>query len=236
MWRYWTAADGLGETFTAALTVTADGRVWARHGAVPVMSILDGYGVTRIPEAHLYARDDQLSRRVHLSPGGTPWAATDGGLAEFVNGAWILRYHATADQPVLAAIPTEKRVLVLFPGALREFDPITGAWADVEAVRNSRIRPFNRMVTGWDSVLWISGENGLGRLPLGPAQTDATDWIEAKSNEFLERKLLDVKRIPFENAFRASFPGHISFAERKRKRYHKTRCLRKSSQVLGASV
>ena len=173
MWRYWTAADGLGETFTAALTVTADGRVWARHGAVPVMSILDGYGVTRIPEAHLYARDDQLSRRVNLSPGGTPWAATDGGLAEFVNGAWVLRYHATADQPVLAAIPTGKRVLVLFPGALREFDPITGAWADVEAVRNSRIRPFNRMVTGWDSVLWVSGENGLGRLTIGPAGTDA---------------------------------------------------------------
>jgi phosphoglucomutase len=38
----------------------------------------------------------------------------------------------------------------------------------------------------------------------GPAETDVTDGIEAKSNEFLERDLLDVKRIPFEKALRAS--------------------------------
>jgi phosphoglucomutase len=37
----------------------------------------------------------------------------------------------------------------------------------------------------------------------GPAETDVTDWIEAKSNEFLERDLLDVKRIPSEKALRA---------------------------------
>lgn len=37
----------------------------------------------------------------------------------------------------------------------------------------------------------------------GPAQTDATRWIEAKSNEFLESGLLEVKRIPFEKALGA---------------------------------
>jgi phosphoglucomutase len=37
----------------------------------------------------------------------------------------------------------------------------------------------------------------------GPAETDVTNWIGAKSNEFLERDLLDIKRIPFERALRA---------------------------------
>lgn len=37
----------------------------------------------------------------------------------------------------------------------------------------------------------------------GPAGTDVTDWIEAKSNEFLEKDLADVKRIPLERALRA---------------------------------
>ena len=37
----------------------------------------------------------------------------------------------------------------------------------------------------------------------GPAETDVTNWIEAKSNEFLERDLLNVRRIPFEKALRA---------------------------------
>lgn len=38
----------------------------------------------------------------------------------------------------------------------------------------------------------------------GPAKSDVTDWIQAKSNEFLERDLLDVKRIPYEKALRIS--------------------------------
>lgn len=38
----------------------------------------------------------------------------------------------------------------------------------------------------------------------GPAEADVTNWIEATSNGFLERGLLDIKRIPFAKAIRAS--------------------------------
>jgi phosphoglucomutase len=38
----------------------------------------------------------------------------------------------------------------------------------------------------------------------GPAEDVATDWIEAKSNEFLESKLKGVKRISYEKALHAS--------------------------------
>lgn len=38
----------------------------------------------------------------------------------------------------------------------------------------------------------------------GPAETDVTDWIEAKANQFLESALQGIKRIPFEQALRAS--------------------------------
>jgi phosphoglucomutase len=38
----------------------------------------------------------------------------------------------------------------------------------------------------------------------GPAQSDVTDWIGAKANEFLENGLLSVKRISFEKALRTS--------------------------------
>ena len=38
----------------------------------------------------------------------------------------------------------------------------------------------------------------------GPAEGIVTDWIQKKANEFLEAKLQDVKRIPFEKALRAS--------------------------------
>jgi phosphoglucomutase len=38
----------------------------------------------------------------------------------------------------------------------------------------------------------------------GPAERVVTNWIEAKANEFLEKGLTGVKRIPFEKALRAS--------------------------------
>lgn len=38
----------------------------------------------------------------------------------------------------------------------------------------------------------------------GPAEPDVTDWIQDKANEFLENKLMGVKRIPFEKAIHAS--------------------------------
>jgi len=47
----------------------------------------------------------------------------------------------------------------------------------------------------------------------GPAETDVTDWIEAKSNEFLERGLLNVKRIPFEKAIRMSTTHRHNYLE-----------------------
>ena len=38
----------------------------------------------------------------------------------------------------------------------------------------------------------------------GPAGVEITGWIESKSNEFLEKNLAEVKRIPFQTALRAS--------------------------------
>ena len=38
----------------------------------------------------------------------------------------------------------------------------------------------------------------------GPAETDVTNWIEAKANKFLETALQGIKRIPFEQALRVS--------------------------------
>jgi phosphoglucomutase len=38
----------------------------------------------------------------------------------------------------------------------------------------------------------------------GPAETDVTNWIQATANQFLESALQNVKRIPFQQALRAS--------------------------------
>jgi phosphoglucomutase len=47
----------------------------------------------------------------------------------------------------------------------------------------------------------------------GPAETNVTDWIETKSNEFLVRSLLDVKRIPLDKALRASTTHRYNYLD-----------------------
>ncbi len=178
LWRYWTAADGLPETYTRALTAMPNGELWARHGAVSQMSVLDGYGVTCIPEYRTTEHDRQFSRRVYLSDSGTAWVPTDSGLSELVKGAWTERYEAAAGQPVLTVIPTGNRVLVLFADTVRQFDPTTGGLAEVAPARNSNIIPFNKMVLGWEDDFWISGERGLGHLRIRPGGT-GWQWEEA---------------------------------------------------------
>src|ERR1700676_4810420 len=49
-WRFWTASDGLPESFVRKLSRGPDGRIWIRNGSVASMSILDGYSVPLIPE------------------------------------------------------------------------------------------------------------------------------------------------------------------------------------------
>ena len=51
-WRFWTIADGLQETYSYSLALGPGDSVTIRHGAVPFMSFLDGYGVVRIPEPY----------------------------------------------------------------------------------------------------------------------------------------------------------------------------------------
>jgi ligand-binding sensor domain-containing protein len=50
-WRSWTAADGMPESYIRSIAAGPDGRIWARHGTVDFMSVLDGYGIVRLPES-----------------------------------------------------------------------------------------------------------------------------------------------------------------------------------------
>ena len=47
----------------------------------------------------------------------------------------------------------------------------------------------------------------------GPADTDATGWIEAKANEYLANRLRGVKRISFERAIRAATTHEHSYID-----------------------
>ena len=48
VWRYWTMADGLYESYASNIAITPDGIAWAHHGGVDFVSALDGYSVRQV--------------------------------------------------------------------------------------------------------------------------------------------------------------------------------------------
>src|SRR5882672_496511 len=84
-WRFWTAADGLEESFVRNMARGREGCIWVRHGAVDKMSILDGYGVMRIPEPRAGGVIQDWGRlaRVYSSVEGEAWTVEDHALKRY---------------------------------------------------------------------------------------------------------------------------------------------------------
>src|ERR1700761_6950436 len=70
-WRSWSVRDGFAETYSFAINLTPEGHLLVRHGAVPSMSVFDGYNVSRIPDPRGDTQPDwPATKRVYSAPGG----------------------------------------------------------------------------------------------------------------------------------------------------------------------
>jgi signal transduction histidine kinase/CheY-like chemotaxis protein/sugar lactone lactonase YvrE len=167
-WRFWTAGDGLVESYVKTVAVAPDGTVWARHGQVSAMSVLDGYSVSRIPEPRS-AREVNWNLLAQVQ-GGTPgeaWTVEDRALKRYQNGRWTACGPPPWNSPMLAAIPMgQARVWVLFRDLLAEFRADTGLWSALKESAETGIGPFSTMVRGRDGDAWITANNGAGRLEM----------------------------------------------------------------------
>src|SRR5260370_10158784 len=146
LWRFWTRSDGLQETYSYSLGFGEGGSVTIRHGAVPFLSVLDGYGVVRIPDQHIPDRVNSVTRgRATPGANGATWTASDGNLTEYRAGRWILRYLTPRGLRLITAAPAGNRVIVLFSDAVREYDPAGGAWSPWRSPGGTRLGDFTAM-------------------------------------------------------------------------------------------
>jgi signal transduction histidine kinase/CheY-like chemotaxis protein len=181
LWSSWGVRDGLAETYSYAISMTAGGSAYVRHGAVSSMSVFDGYGITRIPDPRGSAQPDWPStKRVYAASDGALWTTSLYALKEFRNGKGAVRFRPPAGRHVLAAVPVGRRVMVLMEDGLREFDPERESWRDIRTAENSKIAPFREMCPGAADELYITGEHGLARLQVLP-DGGAFEWAEINS-------------------------------------------------------
>ena len=177
-WRVWRAADGLAESMTRAVTVSPRGTVWARHGEVDAISLLDGYEVRRVPSP------GGPGQRIHQSRAGLIWTTDDAGLLQFAAGQWRehpiepfrLEVEANRIRPLRQPpiLPTSQdRVLVLLPGELLEYRGMSRGVSIVLRADQTSLGRFLDLVGAPDGGGWISGQAGLLRLTGPLRQIDA---------------------------------------------------------------
>src|SRR5260221_13227630 len=171
-WRFWTAADGLEESFVRNVARGRDGRLWVRHGAVDKMSILDGYGVVRIPEPRVGGVVDDWGRlaRVYSGASGEAWTVEDHALKRYQASGWMVEVPEKPDEHMIAAMPAgDGRVLVIFSDRLAEYQPKLRTWTALKRVADASIGEFLRMVPGFSADFWITAEHGIARLQFRPS-------------------------------------------------------------------
>lgn len=170
IWRVWSAENGLAESTVRAVTVSPRGAVWARHGEVDAISLLEGFVVQRIPSP------GGPSRRVYQSRAGMVWTTDNAGLLQLVEDQW--RKHPLEpfrramesfslrnirQPPVL---PTRQdRVLVLLPDRLLEYRATQRAAETLLTSAETGLGSFLDMAADAGDGCWIGCEGGLLHLP-----------------------------------------------------------------------
>ena len=177
-WRFWDRSDGFEESYTRAVSIDYQGRLWIRHGAVQSLSLLDGYSVTRLPEPRAGPVESWAwFVPVRAAPSGTPWVVEDRSLKRLDHGVWRVEYDGSrAEDRILSAIPVhDDSVLVLFTGELRAYRPSTRSWALVRKASETALGTFSRMVPGTPGQIWITGRTGVARVDV---TSRGWDWDE----------------------------------------------------------
>ena len=169
-WRIYPLTAGQGGAFTVAVTVSPRGNVWVRLGGDGPVSWLDGFQVRTLP----FSGTGNFP--VYESRSGQIWALFANGVMEFRRDQWVqypvpeigVENQSSALRYVhpLPLLPAERdHVLALLPNRLLEYDAGQGQTLVLRKVAESRLGRFNELVEAHDGGAWLSGSNGLAKLP-----------------------------------------------------------------------
>ena len=195
-WRLFTADDGMADTYTTTITLAPRGEVIFTHREAGPISLFDGYEF-QTSKSWMEGESGQgvkssgsSAYRVLMDGSGVLWTVYPEGLAEWKEGVW-LQYKIPDIQRELKTNVWRKtrlnwvqplgleRVLFLLPGRLMEFNAVKNEATTWKLASKTRLGRFSDLAPSPDGGLWISGENGLARLPrpLSLLQRD-TPWEE----------------------------------------------------------
>lgn len=181
-WSFWGTTDGMKESYTSSVAVHA-GSIWIKHGSVNRMNLLDGYGITELP-------DPGYTGKIHTSPDGTLWIWTGQHLSRYRNSRWELFQVETVTRAGVLRSDTEQRwiftsnrapylraavwvigidadhALILLPDQILEFEANGRTSRVVLASQQTGAGNFTSMRRESTGDILVTGQRGLGRLSM----------------------------------------------------------------------
>src|SRR5438128_5234285 len=168
-WRIYGALDGLDDSPVVAVTVSPRGHVWAKHSSGPV-SWLDGF------QAHSVPLSGSGNFPVYESRSGQIWSLYLEGVMEFRRDQWM-KYPVNEirsenqSSPLrlvrpIPLLPVERdHLMAVLPDRLLEFDSGQNRSFVLRWARQTNLGRFNDIVEAREGGAWLSGSNGLAKLP-----------------------------------------------------------------------
>ncbi|MGJ5816498.1 response regulator [Paludibaculum fermentans] len=168
-WRSWDSADGMNESFAYSVTLDPRGRLWAIHGAVPNLSILDGYRTEHLPSP---GRNSKIA----VGAAGEPWALNPHGLFRLQGRTWVHQSVPGFDEEQVwgrgrIALDDTGGVLLAGVGTVYRVDGATHKVAELWKTR-ADLGPLNAVASDAAGT-WLVLENGIVFRPRG-----ASRWVE----------------------------------------------------------
>ena len=187
-WRFWSAQDGLPESFINSFAVDPAGRVWSVHGSSG-MSRMDGYSVDPgIPALK--------SPRTILWMGDAAWALDAAGLQKLGGRDWEfhpLRQLEKTDQlaaPRLRVLGPD-RLLILTADSLAVYEPAARRSTTVLQAAATGLGSLNDIVIAADGTILVSGATGVALCTAGGSP------VSLRCREYGSRRLgLKVFKFP----------------------------------------
>ncbi|MEP7010289.1 MAG: phosphoglucomutase (alpha-D-glucose-1,6-bisphosphate-dependent) [Acidobacteriota bacterium] len=185
---------------------------------VDVPRLVDAY-YTEVPDAAIAAQRVAFGTSGHR---GSSYLGTfnEWHVLAIAQAICLYRAQHAIDGPLFLGLDTHALSL---PAGQSALEVLAANGVDVMLAKDDEYTPtpvvshailaYNRgRTTGWaDGIVVTPSHNppedgGFKYNPPngGPAEAEVTRWIEARANEFLERRLEGVKRIPIERALRAA--------------------------------
>src|ERR1051326_3747494 len=184
-WRIYRETDAPTGPLAVSVTVSPRGNVWVRQGGDSSASWLDGFQTRTIPDP------GSVNFPVYESRSGQIWSLFADGAMEFRRDQWgeypIAEIRAEIQSTALRyyhpipLLPAERdHVLALLWDRLLEYDAGQGRTLVLKKARETELGRFNELVEARDGGAWVTGSNGLAKLP-GPVRRLTADskWQQA---------------------------------------------------------